>query len=98
MSLLTRTVAWRLLGFCLGLITTSSVFGATVPAGITKTVVFIYTDAAAQHADGTGFLVSVPVAAHPDQQWVYLVTAKHVLHTNGNDFNSPLYSRLFVRL
>jgi hypothetical protein len=72
---------------------------SVIPPDITKTVVFIYKDATGTpaQADGTGFMVSVP-AATPNRQWLYLVTAKHVVHTDSNDFNSPLFSHLWVRV
>jgi hypothetical protein len=75
-------------------------FSATIPSGVTKTVVFIYNDpsGAPEHADGTGFLVAIPVPSKPQNAWLYLVTAKHVLHTDANKPNSPMYPSLFVRL
>ena len=82
------------------LLLTGVCHGVTVPPDITKTVVFIYTDAdgAPNHADGTGFLVSVPIPSHQDRLWLYLVTAQHVLHIDGNHLGSPFHPRLFVRL
>src|SRR5271166_2025430 len=79
----------------------ASGFAATVPADITKTVVFLCRDGPTPNAPvphGTGFLIGIPDPAHPNQNWVYLVTAKHALHTNKDDFDSPLYQRLYVRL
>lgn len=89
-----------LLGFCLGVVFATSGFCSTIPTGITETVVFIYTnvDGAPNHADGTGFLVGVPVPSQPSRSWVYLVTAQHVLHTDANNLNSPLYPQLWARL
>jgi hypothetical protein len=71
-----------------------------IPTDITKTVVFIYKDAAGTpaQAQGTGFMVSIPSSGDPNRSWVYLVTAQHVVHTNANDFNSPLFSQLWVRV
>lgn len=70
-----------------------------IPKGIEKTVVFIYSesDGAPQHADGTGFLLGVPVPDHPERSWTYLVTAQHVLHVNGQDLNSPFREVVYVR-
>ncbi|HTU33703.1 MAG TPA: hypothetical protein VMF66_07870, partial [Candidatus Acidoferrum sp.] len=70
---------------------------ATAPANITKTVLFIYNnaDGAPNHADGTGFLIGIPVAQKDGPAWVYLVTAQHVLHTDPNNLSSPTYPRLF---
>ncbi len=61
-------------------------FCSRVPSEAPKTVVFIYTDpdGAPEHADGTGFLMDVSVTLHPEQKWIYLITAKHVLNT-GED-------------
>jgi len=75
-------------------------FCAVVPNDITKTVVFIYKDASGSQtqADGTGFIVSIPSPIVPDRSWCYLITAKHVVHTNSNDFNSPLYPSLWIRV
>jgi hypothetical protein len=73
---------------------------SVVPPDLTKTVVFIYKDASGTpaQAQGTGFVVSIPVAADPNRLWVYLVTAQHVVHTNSNDLSSPLFSELWVRV
>ncbi|MEO7028927.1 MAG: hypothetical protein ABI147_05950 [Acidobacteriaceae bacterium] len=73
---------------------------SVVPPDITKTVVFIYKDAAGTpaQADGTGFLISIPSPVDPNRMWVYLVTAKHVVHTDSNDFNSPLFGQLWFRV
>jgi hypothetical protein len=30
--------------------------------------------------------------------WFYLITAKHVVHTNSNDLNSPLFTTLWIRV
>jgi hypothetical protein len=72
---------------------------APIPPDITKTVVFIYKDAAGTpgQADETGFIVAVP-APSPGRSWLYVVTAKHVVNTNSNDPNSPLFTTLWVRL
>jgi len=84
----------------LGMLFTVGALGSVIPPNIEKTVVFIYTDEAATpgHAYGTGFLMGIPVPMHPEQSWVYLVTAQHVLHTDGNDLSSPLLPALFVRI
>jgi hypothetical protein len=73
---------------------------SVVPPDMTKTVVFIYKDAAGTpaQAQGTGFMISIPTAADPNRLWVYLVTAQHVVHTNSNDLSSPLFSQLWVRV
>lgn len=89
-----------LFAFLFGIAVAVNGFSVTVPKDITKTVVFIYTnqDGAPAHAYGTGFLISVPVRDHPGRVWLYLVTAQHVLHTNGNDLKSPWYQRLYLRI
>lgn len=75
-------------------------FGSTIPSDITKTVVFIYKGAEGTpaQADGTGFLVSIPTPSNPNSMWLYLVTAKHVVHTDANNFDSPLFPHLWVRV
>jgi hypothetical protein len=75
-------------------------FSATIPPDITKTVVFIYTDVggAAAQPDGTGFLVSIATPSDPNRFWLYLVTAKHVVLTDSNNFSSPLRDRIWVRV
>ena len=72
---------------------------APIPADITKTVVFIYKDAAGSpnQANGTGFIVTVP-APVAGRAWFYVVTAKHVVHTNKDDLNSPLFPTLWIRV
>jgi hypothetical protein len=52
-----------------------------------KTVVFIYTDqdGSPDHADGTGFLMYVPVPSQPELKWTYLITAKHVVYEDGDN-------------
>jgi hypothetical protein len=88
----------KLLILCL---LTGTLFGATIPDDIKKAVVFIYKEAESPtqfRPDGTGFLVSVPNPVQPGTGWLYLITAKHVLHTDPNNVSSPLYQRLFVRL
>lgn len=86
--------------FLAGLLGAVNAACSTVPPDITKTVVFIYTDEACtpQHAYGTGFLMRIPVPTHPNSAWIYLVTAQHVLHSDGNNLNSPLLKELFVRM
>jgi hypothetical protein len=75
-------------------------FGSPIPTEVAKTIVFIYTDQACtpQHAYGTGFLMGISVPMHPDMLWIYLVTAQHVLHKDGNDLSSPLLPELYVRV
>lgn len=72
---------------------------APIPADITKTVVFIYKDAAGTptQANGTGFIVAVP-APVPGRSWLYVITAKHVVHTNSNDLSSPFFTTLWLRV
>jgi hypothetical protein len=72
---------------------------SVIPKDLTQTVVFIYKSAECTlaEADGTGFFVAVP-SPIPNRTWVYLVTAKHVVHTNSNDFQSPLFTTLWVRI
>jgi hypothetical protein len=72
---------------------------APIPEDITKTVVFIYKGAAGTpaQANGTGFIVTVP-APVPGRAWFYVITAKHVVHTNSNDLSSPLFSTLWIRV
>jgi hypothetical protein len=73
---------------------------SVIPPDMTKTVVFIYKDAAGTQAQaqGTGFMIAIPTTADPNRQWAYLVTAQHVVHTNSDDLNSPLFSELWVRV
>jgi hypothetical protein len=73
---------------------------SVVPPDMTKTVVFIYKDAAGTpaQAQGTGFMIAIPAAGDPNRQWGYLVTAQHVVHTNSDDLGSPLFSELWVRV
>ena len=89
-----------LFALCLATLLSVPTFCATVPEGIVKTVVFIYRgqNGAAGQPDGTGFLVGLPNTSHPGQSWLYLVTAKHVLHTDPNNISSPMYPDLFVRI
>jgi hypothetical protein len=66
-----------------------------------KTEIPVYKEAESPtqfRPDGTGFLVSIPNPLQPGTGWLYLVTAKHVLHTDSTNVSSPLYQRLFVRL
>ncbi|HEV2619837.1 MAG TPA: hypothetical protein VGU23_07850, partial [Acidobacteriaceae bacterium] len=49
-------------------------------------------------ADGTGFLVSIPTPSNPNSFWLYLVTAKHVVLTDSNNFSSPLRDRIWIRI
>jgi hypothetical protein len=73
-------------------------FSSTVPTEAPKTVVFIYTDpdGAAEHAQGTGFLIAIPASTSSDWKWVYLITAKHVLDTDKAA--DPMYSQIYVRM
>lgn len=82
------------------LIISRSAVCSVVPKDVTKTVVFIYKDAKGTpaQADGTGFILSVPFPGDANRIWAYLVTAKHVVHTNSNDFNSPLFGQLWIRV
>ena len=74
-------------GFCSGVLSEAP-----------KTVVFLYTDrdGAPEHAQGTGFLIATPVSTSSAWQWVYLVTAKHVLETD--DPADPMYSQIYARM
>jgi len=92
----------RFCRLCLFLLFASRLLAVSVPDDLKKAVVFIYKQDGAsisQYApDGTGFLVGIPMSAQPNRGWVYLVTAKHVLHTDANNPNSSLFPRLYVRL
>jgi hypothetical protein len=72
---------------------------SVIPSGLTQCVVFVYNGAEGTpaQADGTGFFIGIR-SATPNHGWLYLVTAKHVVHTNSNDFQSPLFTRLWVRV
>jgi hypothetical protein len=72
---------------------------ASIPPDITKTVVFIYKDAAGTRAQaqGTGFLVLIP-APVADRAWFYVITAKHVVHADSSDLKSPLFESLWFRV
>jgi len=89
------TVRWLLFAAL-----TSVCFGSTIPPDITKTVVFIYKGAegTAAQADETGFLLSIATPSDPNRFWLYLVTAKHVVHTDMNNFDSPMFPALWVRI
>jgi hypothetical protein len=34
----------------------------------------------------------------PGRAWFYVITAKHVVHTNSNDLTSPLFTTLWIRV
>ncbi len=72
---------------------------SVIPAELTQTVVFIYRgpECTPPEADGTGFLMGVR-STSADRSWLYLVTAKHVVHTDSNNFQSPLFPSLWIRI
>ncbi len=59
--------------------------GITVSDDVNKAVVFIFAENAAHQfvPHGTGFLVSVPVEGNEEQSFTYLVTARHVIESEG---------------
>jgi hypothetical protein len=90
-----RTITWWALAFPF----VANGVSAPIPEDIKKTVVFLYKgpDGTPVQADGTGFIVSIPTPT-PGRSWFYLITAKHVVHTNSNDLSSPLFSTLWIRV
>jgi hypothetical protein len=89
----------RLLISLIVLLSTWTGVASVIPTELTQTVVFIYKGAecSAAQAEGTGFLMAMPT---PDgkRSWAYLVTAKHVVHTDSNNFESPLFDSLWIRI
>jgi hypothetical protein len=63
------------------------------------TFIFVYEEnAGAPKPCGTGFLVGVPLESDPTKVQVFLVTAKHVLHDQSENYLKDIVVRLNLRI
>jgi hypothetical protein len=86
--------------FILFLVPWRQVMAGTIPDEIKKTVAFVFVKGGDGKLvpNGTAFFVGVPNETDPQQSFVYLVTARHVLRQDPRNLNSPLFPSIFLRL
>ena len=75
----------------------SLIYSQAIPPEFKKTVAFIFIkdDAGKIIPNGTGFFVSIPDSSIKKVEFVYLVTAKHVIE---NNLTKDFYDRIYIRI